>query len=139
MFYKLIGYFININNSCLYLGSYYSRLIMKKGNRLTSTLIKGYLIFQVIQLDCLANILNFTSRKEGCVNFFHQSSNVNLTDVYWASTLCPACWYLSFSTMCSHLINWYVCACVYYLFTYLMCVYISSCIPQIYAYYICIF
>ena len=84
MFYKLIGYFININVIILVFiwGVIIPILIMKKGNRLTSTLIKGYLIFQVIQLDCLANILNFTSRKEDCVNFFHQSSNVNLTDVY---------------------------------------------------------
>lgn len=83
MFYKLIGYFININVIILvFIWGVIPILIMEKGNRLTSTLIKGYLIFQVIQIDCLANILNFTSREEDCVNFFHQSSNVNLTDVY---------------------------------------------------------
>ena len=40
--------------------------------------------------------------------------------------MCPACWYLNFSTMCSHLINWYICACMYYLSIYLsnVCVYI---------------
>lgn len=84
MFYKLIGYFININVIILVFiwGDIVPILIMEKGNRLTSTLIKGYLIFQVIQIDCLANILNFTSREEDCVNFFHQSLNVNLTDAY---------------------------------------------------------
>lgn len=71
-----ISLHVPYNNPCLYRGSYDSHFEYGKRQQTDLRLTKGY---QVEQVDCLPNFLNFTGREGDCVNSFRQYLNVHLT------------------------------------------------------------